>query len=179
MASICVFTGSRDGRRPAYVDAATALGEEIAHRGLRLVYGGGRVGLMGAIADAALAAGGEVAGVIPRSLVDAEVAHPGLTELHVTGSMHERKATMADLSDAVVALPGGLGTLDELFESLTWTQLGLHALPCGLLDVEDYWAPLVRLLDHAVAEGFVAPASRGLLRRETSAPRLLDLLGAG
>jgi uncharacterized protein (TIGR00730 family) len=135
LAAVCVFSGSNPGARPAYLDAATDLGTRLAAGGQRLVYGGARVGLMGAVADAALAAGGEVVGVIPQHLVDREVAHDGLTELHVTASMHERKALMADLADGFVALPGGLGTLEELAEVLTWSQLGLQSKPCGLLDV--------------------------------------------
>jgi hypothetical protein len=176
--SVCVFTGSSPGARPAYAEAARALGAELAGRGLRLVYGGASVGLMGAVADAALAAGGEVVGVIPQHLVDREVAHTGLTDLRVTGSMHERKALMAELSSAFVALPGGFGTLEELFEVLTWSQLGLHAKPCGLLDVAGYWAPLRAFADHSVAEGFVRPAHRELLLAGTDPAALLDDLAA-
>ena len=145
----------RAGGSPAYAEAARAFGAAAAARGLGVVYGGGRVGLMGAVADGALAAGGEVIGVIPQELVDRELAHGGLTELHVVGSLHERKALMAELADAFVALPGGFGTLDELLEQLTWSQLGLHAKPIGLLDVEEYWRPLIALARHATEEGFV------------------------
>ncbi|HEV2592981.1 MAG TPA: TIGR00730 family Rossman fold protein [Gaiellaceae bacterium] len=155
MERVCVFCGASSGRRPLYAESARLFGEELARRGLGLVYGGGRVGLMGAVADGALAAGGEVIGVIPQELVDRELAHGGLTQLHVVGSLHERKALMADLSDAFVALPGGFGTLDELMEQLTWSQLGLHAKPVGLLDVEGYWVPLITLARHATEEGFV------------------------
>ncbi len=176
MRSVCVFSGSNDGARPAYAAAAADLGREIAARGLGLVYGGARVGLMGAAADAALAAGGTVVGVIPRSLMRREVAHDRLTELHVVETMHERKALMAERSDAVVALPGGLGTLDELFEQLTWTQLGLAHTPCGLLDTERYWGPLLAMLDHAVAEGFVGAQHRDLVTASSEPAALLDAL---
>jgi uncharacterized protein (TIGR00730 family) len=152
---VCVFAGSSDGGRPAYRDTAGALGRELADRGLGVVYGGARVGLMGALADAALASNGEVIGVIPRALMAKEIAHDGLTELRVVSSMHERKATMADLADAFVALPGGWGTLEELFEVLTWGQLGLHRKPCGVLDVEGYFSGLVSFATHMVNEGFV------------------------
>ena len=158
MHRVCVFCGASSGRKPAYADAARAFGATLAARGLGLVYGGGRVGLMGAVADGALEAGGEAFGVIPQDLVDRELAHGGLSELHVVGSLHERKALMAELSDAFVALPGGLGTLDELMEQLTWSQLGLHAKPVGLLDVEEYWRPLVALARQATEEGFVREA---------------------
>ena len=155
MRRVCVFCGASSGRLGAYADAARSLGAELAARGLGLVYGGGRVGLMGAVADAALAAGGEVIGVIPQELVDRELAHGGLTDLRVVGSLHERKALMAELADGFVALPGGFGTLDELLEQLTWSQLGLHAKPVGLYDVEGYWRPLIALARHATDEGFV------------------------
>jgi uncharacterized protein (TIGR00730 family) len=170
---ICVFCGSRSGLGDAYVTAARALGRTLAERGLAVVYGGGNVGLMGELADAALAGGGEVIGVIPEALVRKEVAHTGLTELRVVASMHERKAQMADLSDAFIALPGGMGTFEELFEILTWAQLGLHEKPCGLLDVCGYFAPLCELLDHAVAEGFVDARHRRLLLHSTSSDELL------
>jgi uncharacterized protein (TIGR00730 family) len=153
-----VFCGASSGRLPAYAEAARAFGVAAARRGLGIVYGGGRVGLMGALADGALAAGGEVIGVIPQELVERELAHGGLTELHVVGSLHERKALMAELADGFVALPGGFGTLDELLEQLTWSQLGLHAKPVGLLDVEEYWLPLIGLARHATAEGFIREA---------------------
>jgi uncharacterized protein (TIGR00730 family) len=176
--SVCVFSGSSPGARPSYAETATALGREVAVRGMRLVYGGASVGLMGAVADAALAAGGEVVGVIPQHLVDREVAHDGLTELRVTGSMHERKALMADLADGFVALPGGLGTLEELAEILTWSQLGLQSKPCGLLDVEGFFDPLLAFLDHTVAERFVSTEHRALVLAADRPDALLDLLSA-
>ncbi len=174
--SVCVFSGSSPGARPSYTETATALGREVATRGMRLVYGGASVGLMGAVADAALAAGGEVVGVIPQHLVDREVAHDGLTELRVTGSMHERKALMADLADGFVALPGGLGTLEELAEILTWSQLGLQSKPCGLLDVEGFFDPLLAFLDHTVTERFVSTEHRALVLAADRPDALLDLL---
>lgn len=174
---VCVFCGSASGSRPGYAGAARELGTRLAHRGIGLVYGGAAVGLMGTVADAALAAGGEVIGVIPGALVDREIAHPGLSELHVVGSMHERKALMAELSGAFVALPGGLGTLEELFEVCTWRQLGLHAKPIALLDVEGYWAGLLAFLAHTEAEGFLRPGSLGgSLLHDTDAAALLDRL---
>lgn len=154
---ICVFAGANAGARPGYLRAAKELGTEIARLGYGLVYGGASVGLMGACADAALSGGAEVIGVLPRHLAGREIAHHGLTELRVVESLHARKAQMAELSDAVVALPGGCGTLDELFEAVTWGQLGLHAKPIGLLDAEGYWAPLIALLEHMHREGFVRP----------------------
>ena len=176
LGTVCVFSGSSPGARPAYAAAAAALGTEIAGRGMRVVYGGASIGLMGAVADAALAAGGEVVGVIPQHLVDREVAHTGLTDLRVTGSMHERKALMADLSDGFVALPGGLGTLEELAEILTWSQLGLQSKPCGLLDVEDFYAPLLAFLDHTVTERFVSEQHRALVLSADRPGPLLDRL---
>jgi uncharacterized protein (TIGR00730 family) len=152
---VCVFCGASSGRRASYLEAARAFGATCGRRGIGVVYGGGRVGMMGAVSDAALAAGGDVIGVIPQELVERELAHRGLTELHVVGSLHERKALMAELSDAFVALPGGFGTLDELAEQLTWSQLGLHAKPVGLLDVEEFWRPLVALARHMTDEGYV------------------------
>lgn len=175
---MCVFCGSNPGTRPAYGATARAMGEELARRGLRLVYGGGAVGLMGALADAALGAGGEVVGVVPEALVAKEVGHPGLSELRVVGSMHERKALMADLADAFVALPGGFGTFEEFCEVLTWSQLGLQEKPCALLDVEAFYAPLLGLFDQAVAEGFARPEHRALVLRAERAPQVLDLLAA-
>jgi hypothetical protein len=151
---LCVFCGSRFGSRPVYEAAARTLGQTLARQRIGLVYGGASVGIMGALADAALAAGGEVIGVIPRGVFTREIAHAGLTKLHVVGSMHERKALMAEQSDAFLAMPGGLGTYDELFEILTWRQIGLHRKPVGLLDVEGYFGPLRSVLDHAVSEGF-------------------------
>jgi len=173
---VCVFCGASSGRLAAYADAARALGASLAARGLGLVYGGGRVGLMGAVADAALAAGAEVIGVIPQELVDRELAHGGLTELRVVGSLHERKALMAELADGFVALPGGFGTLDELLEQLTWSQLGLHAKPVGLLDVAGYWRPLVELARHATEEGFVREADLASIAVADEAGALLDRL---
>jgi uncharacterized protein (TIGR00730 family) len=173
---VCVFCGASSGRRAAYAETARAFGETLAGRGLGLVYGGGRVGLMGALADGALAAGGEAIGVIPQDLVDRELAHPALSELHVVSSLHERKALMAELSDAFVALPGGFGTLDELMEQLTWSQLGLHAKPVGLLDVEDYWRPLIAFARHATEEGFVREADLGAIAVAVEGEALLDRL---
>ena len=152
---VLVFCGSSPGSRPEYAETAQALGRLCASRGLEVVYGGAHVGLMGALADAALGGGGKVIGVIPNRLVEAEIAHAGLTKLHIVDTMHERKALMAELSDAVIALPGGFGTLDELFEMFTWSQLGLHRMPIGLLDVADYWQPLLRFLEHSVNERFL------------------------
>lgn len=156
--SVCVFCGSRPGARPEYLEAAARMGAELARRGLTLVYGGASVGIMGAVADAALAAGGRVVGVIPGFMSPKELAHKGLTELHTVGSMHERKALMAERSDAFVALPGGFGTLDELFEIVTWAQLGLHRKPMGLLDTRGYFQPLVAMARHMAQEGFVPEA---------------------
>jgi uncharacterized protein (TIGR00730 family) len=174
MQRICVFAGSNAGARDAYRAAARELGAEIARRGHGLVYGGAAAGLMGACADAALAGGAEVVGVLPRALAAREIAHPSLTELRIVGSLHERKAVMSALSDAVIALPGGCGTLDELFEAITWAQLGLSDKPIGLLDADGYWAPLTALVDHMTAEGFVKPPLRIL--KSASAGELLDRL---
>ena len=176
MRRVCVFCGASSGRSPAYAEAARSLGATLARRGLGLVYGGGRVGLMGAVADGALGGGGEVVGVIPQELVDRELAHGGLSELRVVGSLHERKALMAELSDGFVALPGGFGTLDELLEQLTWSQLGLHAKPVGLLDVEEYWRPLIELARHATEEGFVRESDLAAIAVATDAVALLDRL---
>lgn len=176
MRRVCVFCGASSGRVPAYAEAARSFGAALAARGLGLVYGGGRVGLMGAVADAALAAGGEVIGVIPQELVDRELAHDGVTDLRVVGSLHERKAHMAELSDAFVALPGGFGTLDELMEQLTWSQLGLHAKPVALFDVEDYWRPLIALARHATEEGFVRESDLGAIAVGADAEGILDRL---
>lgn len=174
--AVAVFCGSLPGHDPVFREAATSLGELLAHRGIALVYGGGRVGLMGAVADGALGAGGRVVGVIPRSLVDRELAHPRLTDLRVTTSMHERKATMADLADAFVALPGGAGTLDELFEAWTWTMLGIHAKPCALLDVAGFYDPMRAHVERMVSSGFVDPAQATGLLVDSDAPHLLDRL---
>jgi uncharacterized protein (TIGR00730 family) len=171
--SICVFCGASTGRDPGYAAAAARTGETLARRGIRIIYGGGRLGLMGTVADAALAAGGEVIGVIPRGLVDRELAHPGLTELRVVGTLHERKAAMAELADGFVALPGGLGTLEELAEVLSWAQLDLHSKPIGVLDIGGYFGALESFLDHAVAEGFLAEPHRRLLLRDDDLERLL------
>ena len=165
MSRLCVFCGSNAGAAPAFAEAAARLGSALASREIGLVYGGGNVGLMGILADAVIEHGGEVIGVIPEFLERAEVAHKGLTELHVVGSMHERKALMATLADGFIALPGGFGTVDELAEALTWTQLGLQAKPVVLLDVDGFWEPLVRFFDAAVDQGFVRPAHRMLLPR--------------
>lgn len=175
---ICVFCGSSAGARPAYRAAAVAFGEALADAGIGLVYGGASVGLMGAVADAALARGGEVIGVMPRALADRELAHRGLTQLHVVGSMHERKALMAELSDAFVALPGGLGTFEELFEIWTWAQLGHHRKACAMLNTEGYYDGLLAFLDHAVDEAFIKPLHRGTLRVERDPAALLDAIRA-
>ncbi len=172
---IAVFCGSRPGTDPIYGETATALGRRLAERGLGLVYGGGKVGLMGMIADAVLEAGGEVIGVIPQSLEEREVAHRGLSRLHVVDSMHDRKALMYHLSDAMVALPGGIGTFDEFFEALTWNQLGLHDKPCGLLNVAGYYDPLVAMIGRAHEKGYVSAWNRFLLIDDDGAS-LLDRL---
>lgn len=176
MRRVCVFCGSSSGTHPEYLEAARAVGETLARRGLTLVYGGGNVGLMGEVADAALAAGGQVIGVIPEALVRWEVAHEGLTELRVVPSMHARKAEMADLADAFLTLPGGYGTLEEFCEVLTWSQLTLHQKPCGLLNVRRYYTHFLQLIDHAVAEGFVRPAHRELVVVGEEPEELLDRL---
>jgi hypothetical protein len=171
---VCVYCGSNRGFRPAYAEAAQRFGRALAQRGLGLVYGGGCVGLMGIVADAAMAAGAEVDGVIPEFLNAKEVGHKGLTRLHVVGSMHERKTRMAELADAFVALPGGLGTWEEIFEVATWTQIGLQSKPIGLLDVEGYYGPLRAMLDRAVDDGFLRPEHRALIVVDESAERVLD-----
>ncbi len=176
MQRVCIYCGSSPGVNPAYAKAARALARLLAQRGLGLVYGGGHVGLMGMIADSALAAGGEVIGVIPQRLVDAEVAHLGLSTLEVVDSMHSRKARMAELADAFIALPGGLGTLEELFEVWTWGQLGYHAKPLGLLEVNGFYGKLGDFLDHLVAERFVRPQHREMLQIADSPQNLLDAL---
>src|SRR5437016_6162424 len=176
MHRICVFSGSNTGKRQEYQQAARDLGQELIARGLGLVYGGASVGLMGVIADTVLAGGGEVIGVIPRALFRREVAHEHLTTLHEVGSMHERKALMADLSDGFIALPGGFGTFDELFEITTWAQLGLHTKPIGLLNVAGYFDPLLAWIDVTVREGFLRPENRGLLVEASRPAELLDRL---
>jgi hypothetical protein len=174
MERLCVYCGSREGRKPAYLEAARAFGRALADREFGLVYGGGRVGMMGAVADATLAAGGDAYGVIPASLVEREAAHDGLTELEVVESMHARKSRMADLADGFVALPGGFGTLEEVIEMITWAQLGFHENPCGLLNVAGYFDDLVAFLDHQVAEGFVGPDDRDRLVVARDPDSLLD-----
>ena len=174
MKSICIFCGSNYGTREAYKAAAEAAGAAVAARGLTLVYGGAHVGLMGAVADAALGAGGKVVGVMPRALIEKEVAHDGLTELHEVGSMHERKALMADLADGFVALPGGAGTLEELFEVWTWGQLGYHRKPVGFLNVDGYFDQLIAFLDHQCDERFMRMEHRRMLIVRADAGELLD-----
>jgi uncharacterized protein (TIGR00730 family) len=176
MQSIGVFCGANPGFNPNHSVPARQLGSVLARRGLRLVYGGGRVGMMGILADAALAAGVEVVGVIPQLLLDREVGHSGLTQLHVVSSMAQRKALMGELADAFVTLPGGIGTMDEFFEAWTWTQLGLQTKPSGLLNVDGYYDPLIEFLDRSVAAGFLHPASRATVVVETQLERLLDAL---
>jgi uncharacterized protein (TIGR00730 family) len=176
--AVCVFCGSSTPPDPRYRDTARALGALLAANGIVLVYGGGRVGLMGEIADAALAAGGDVVGVIPVGLFSREVGHTGLTELHEVSSMHERKELMYDLSDGFIALPGGLGTLEELAEVTTWSQLGLHDKPVVLLDVDDFWAPLVGQLDRMVATGLLKPVNRALVRHSCSPAEALEVLSS-
>lgn len=176
MKRVCVFCASSPGARPEYRSVAEKLGCELARRRIGLVYGGGNIGLMGVVADAALAAGGEVFGVIPENLMARELGHSGLTRLHVVGSMHERKALMADLSDAFIALPGGFGTLEEFCEVLTWSQLGLHAKPCGILNVLRYYDPLLAMFDNAVRERFLKPQNRELVLARECVGDLLDAL---
>lgn len=178
MRRICVFCGSSPGARDEYARAARSLGAALVRRGLGLVYGGAKVGLMGVLADGVLAAGGEVIGVIPNRLMTRELAHPGLHELRVVASMHDRKREMADLADAFVALPGGIGTLEELTEVLSWAQLGLHPKPCGLLDVAGYFDRLIAFFDHAVDERFLAPAHRSMITVAGTPDELLDRLAA-
>jgi uncharacterized protein (TIGR00730 family) len=176
MRRLCVFCGSSPGARPVYGEAAEELGRLLVERDIGLVYGGGAVGLMGTLADSVLAEGGEAIGVIPEALVAREIGHPGLPDLRVVGSMHERKALMADLADGFVALPGGLGTVEELFEVYTWTQLGLHRKPCALLDVEGYYEAVARFLDHAVEERFLREEHRAMLMVESDPRTLLERL---
>lgn len=176
MKRVCVFCGSSRGVGNDYAAAAVAIGRALAERNLALVYGGGGIGLMGILADAAIQQGGEVIGVIPEALVAMELAHRGVTELRVVRSMHERKALMAELSDAFVALPGGYGTFEEFFEVLTWAQLGLHGKPCGVLDVGGYFGPLLAMLDHATESGFLEPAHRAMVLVADTPDELLNLL---
>jgi len=178
LGAVCVFCGSSTPDDPAYADAARALGTELAERGIDVVYGGGRVGLMGVLADAALGAGGRVIGVIPVGLFSREVGHTGLTELYEVATMHERKQLMYDLADAFIALPGGLGTLDELAEVITWAQLGLHRKPVALLDVDAFWDSLVAQLDRMVDVGLLKPANRALVLRAESPDGALELLAS-
>lgn len=176
MKSVCVFCGASAGKHPAYREAARVFGENLAREGVELVWGAGNVGLMGAVADAVVAAGGRSYGVIPDFMVERELAHPAATELHVVRSMHERKAMMAERADAFVALPGGFGTLDELFEILTWAQLHLHAKPIGLFNARGFFDPLRDMVKHMVGEGFVNPKHEALLYVDDDAPRLLAAL---
>ena len=176
MRRLCVFCGSSRGTDPRHAAAARALGAAVASRGLGLVYGGASVGLMGDLADAVIAKGGHVVGVLPSALASRELAHRALPDLRIVATMHERKALMADLADAFVALPGGMGTLDETFEILTWAQLGIHAKPVGLLDVGGYYGPLLAFLDHAVATGFVKPEHRALIDVDEDPDRLIERL---
>lgn len=175
--SLCVYCGSRQGELSAYSDAARAVGREIGRRGWQLVYGGGRAGLMGVVADAALDAGASVVGVIPHSLMDRELGHVGLTELHVVDTMHQRKTLMAERSDAFLALPGGIGTFEELFEVWTWRQLGYHDKPIGLLNVDGYYDTLLSFLQHSLGQGFMASAQSELLQVDTDAVALIERLG--
>jgi len=178
MKKICVFCGSSRGARPEYCAVAKELGVQLVWRHIGLVYGGGKLGLMGQLADSVLSAGGEVVGVIPKHLLDWEVGHKGLTTLHVVASMHERKEMMADLADAFIALPGGFGTLEEFCEVLTWTQLGLHNKPCGLLNVEGFYSPLLEMFDRLVNERFLNAANRALVLTAGNPSQLLDAFDA-
>ena len=178
MRRVCVYAGSNPGSHPDYAAGARALAASMAERGIGLVYGGGKVGLMGVLADTMLEAGGEAIGVMPQALIDREIGHPRLTELKVVDSMHERKALMAELSDAFVAVPGGIGTLEELIEVYTWSQLGIHDKACGVLNVRGYYDHLAALLDHAVAEGFLRPQHRAVLSVASEPADLLDRLAA-
>lgn len=171
--ALCVYCGSSSGDRPVFAEAARSLGRALAERGIEVVYGGAHVGLMGILADATIAAGGRVIGVIPQQLVRKELAHTTLTALHVTPSMHARKSKMAELSEGFIALPGGIGTLEEIFEIWTWAQLGLHGRPCGLLNVDGYYDDLVRFLDHATERRFIRPEQRSMLLVDSDVERLL------
>lgn len=176
MSRFCVFCGSKPGKRLLYAEVAARMGRRLARGGHDLVYGGGATGLMGVVADAVLEAGGDVIGVIPRSMATREVAHPGLTRMHVVATMHERKALMAELSDAFIALPGGFGTFEELLEMVTWAQLGIHGKPVGLLNAGGYFDPLVEMFDRAVQEGFVRSRHRSLCRVGADVEGLLSEL---
>jgi uncharacterized protein (TIGR00730 family) len=176
MKRVCVYCGSSTGNKKIYREMAEAMGALLAKRGIGLVYGGGNVGLMGIVADAALAAGGEVIGVIPHSLANREIAHAGVTDLRVVDSMHTRKALMAELSDAFIAMPGGVGTFEEFFEAVTWTQLGVHHKPCGLLNAGAFYSPLAAFIDQAVTEGFIKPIHRAMIVVDDDPERLLNAL---
>ncbi|MBD1877197.1 TIGR00730 family Rossman fold protein [Nodosilinea sp. FACHB-131] len=176
MKSICIYCGSNFGERGSYLEAAQGLGAEMAQRGITLVYGGGNVGLMGAVADSVLAASGKVIGVIPQALVDKEVAHTGLSDLRIVDSMHERKSLMADLADGFIALPGGLGTLEEFCEVATWTQLGLHKKACGLLNIDGFYDGLLSFLNHATQEKFIRPEHRNIVLAEEDPAKLIEKL---
>ncbi|PCI48262.1 MAG: TIGR00730 family Rossman fold protein [Alphaproteobacteria bacterium] len=178
MKKICVYCGSSPGKSPEYIEAARVLGRELVKRDITLVYGGASVGIMGEIADTVLSAGGEVVGIMPQALVDKEISHSGLTDLRVVGSMHERKAMMEDISDGFIALPGGMGTIEELFEVLTWSQLGYHRKPCALLNIKGYYDSITQFLNHAVEEQFVKPIHREMILIEHKPDRLLDLMAA-
>ncbi|MFT7461774.1 MAG: hypothetical protein ACI9EF_000108 [Pseudohongiellaceae bacterium] len=178
MKRVCVYCGSNPGTDPIFAESARALGREILARGWGMVFGGGSVGLMGIVADTVLEGGGEVLGVIPRELKERELGHRGCTKLHVVESMHERKFLMASLADGFVALPGGVGTLEEITEALTWTQLGVHAKPCGLLNIAGYWNPLTEMFDRFVASGFMKPSHRELLQQGETPAEILDALAA-
>ena len=178
MRRVCVYAGSNPGSDPAYAEGARALADTMAERGIGLVYGGGKVGLMGVLADTILTAGGEAIGVMPQALIDREIGHPGLTEMHIVGSMHERKALMAELSDGFVAVPGGIGTLEELIEVYTWSQLGIHDKGCGVLNVRGYYDHLAAFLDHAVTQEFLRAQHRAVLTVAEEPGDLLDALAA-
>lgn len=175
--SIAIFCASSDGADPAFIESARQVGRSLAHRGIAVVYGGGRIGLMGAVADGALGAGGRVIGVIPRAMVQAERAHTGVSDLRIVDSMHERKALMADLADGFIALPGGYGTLDELFEIITWGQLAIHVKPVGILNVRNFYGPLLAFLDATTAAGFIQPRFRAMLQAADTLEDLLDRFG--
>lgn len=171
---LCVFCGSKSGDDPAFMEGAIALGHEMARRGIEMVYGGGRVGMMGTIADAVMEAGGDAIGVIPRALRKLELAHPGISQLHVVGSMHERKKVMADLSDGFITLPGGFGTMEEFFETVTWSLLGIHHKPCGIVNTAGYFDPLLELIDGFISHSFASAEHRRLIVADDDPIRLLD-----